>query len=128
MNSSHLVRAVHCASFILSWNCCWYSTWCNNRDDADVLIVAYRHLNDVHVPSERSMAQLHVQMEIIGQLEAQVCLLRPYDTACCMRIANGFCFCCFEIFYVVRMYCFTSSVFLVMAGLLEDETSRILAR
>jgi len=31
-----------------------------------------RHLNNVHVPSERSMAQLRVQVEIIGQLEAQV--------------------------------------------------------
>jgi len=37
------------------------------------LIVACRHLDEAHVPCERSMAQLRVQMEIIGQLEAQVC-------------------------------------------------------
>ena len=35
-------------------------------------VVSCRHLDDVHVPSERSMAQLHVQMEIINQLEVQV--------------------------------------------------------
>lgn len=40
----------------------------------NILIVDDRHLSEVHVPSERGMAQLHVQMEIIGQLEAQVCL------------------------------------------------------
>lgn len=36
------------------------------------MIVICRHLDDVHVPNERSMAQLHVQMEIISQLETQV--------------------------------------------------------
>lgn len=32
----------------------------------------YKHMDEVHVPNERSMAQLHVQMEIISQLESQL--------------------------------------------------------
>ena len=40
------------------------------------VVVFCRHVDDVHLPSERSMAQLRVQMEIIGQLEAQVGLHR----------------------------------------------------
>jgi len=40
--------------------------------DKSELIVSDRHLDGVHVPNERSMAQLHVQMEIISQLETQV--------------------------------------------------------
>jgi len=40
--------------------------------ELNVGLTCCRHLDDVHVPSERSMAQLRVQMEIIGQLEAQV--------------------------------------------------------
>jgi len=40
------------------------------------VVVFCRHVDDIHLPSERSMAQLRVQMEIIGQLEAQVGLHR----------------------------------------------------
>jgi len=45
-----------------------------------MLICYCRHLDDVHRPSERSMAQLRVQMEIIGQLEAQVTILYSHAT------------------------------------------------